>query len=122
MEQDPNDYITPSLNFEFHYFFMRKLWFLYHAKAIVFFPGGYGTLDELFETLTLVQTRKYDKYQIPVLLYDRDYWLDLINFDKLIKEGYISEGDTDYLNFFNSVEEGMNLIKPLLLQSIKRYS
>lgn len=122
LEQNPNDYITPCLNFEFHYFFMRKLWFLYHAKAIVFFPGGYGTLDELFETLTLVQTRKYDKYQIPILLYDRDYWLDLINFDKLINEGYISEEDTDYLNFFNSVEEGMNLIKPLLLQSIKRYS
>lgn len=122
LEQYPNDFITPSLNFEFHYFFMRKLWFLYHAKAIVFFPGGYGTLDELFETLTLVQTRKYDKYQIPILLYDRDYWMDLINFEMLVSRGYISAGDTDYLHFFSSVDEGMTLIKPLLLKSIKQYS
>jgi uncharacterized protein (TIGR00730 family) len=75
-EQHPNRYISPELNFEFHYFFMRKLWFLHHARAIVVFPGGYGTLDELFETLTLVQTRKLDNTDIPILLYDTCFWKD----------------------------------------------
>ncbi|RJP25454.1 MAG: LOG family protein, partial [Deltaproteobacteria bacterium] len=69
-EQFPNEYITESLNFEFHYFFMRKLWFLYHAKAIIVFPGGFGTFDELFEVLTLKQTKKLEKTEIPILLYD----------------------------------------------------
>lgn len=121
-EQYPNDYITPDLNFEFHYFFMRKLWFFYLAKGMIFFPGGYGTMDELFEILTLVQTRKYEKYQIPIFLYDREYWYDLINFDKLISLGFISPEDTDYLHFFSTVDEGIKKIKPLLIQSIKRYS
>jgi uncharacterized protein (TIGR00730 family) len=72
VEQTPNDFISPHLNFEFHYFFMRKLWFLYHAKALIFFPGGFGTMDELFETLTLIQTCKLQKTNIPILLYDQN--------------------------------------------------
>lgn len=120
-EQHPNQYVTPELNFEFHYFFMRKLWFLYHAKAIVVFPGGFGTLDELFETLTLVQTEKLEKRNIPILLYDKAYWDDLIHFEKFIEYGLISPEDLDLIYFFSSPEDGMNIIKPKLLQLINDF-
>ena len=111
-EQNPNEYITPDLKFEFHYFFMRKLWFLYHAKALVVFPGGFGTLDELFEALTLLQTRKIEKGNIPILLYDKEFWDDLINFPKLVEHKLISPEDLDLFHYFNDLDEGLNLLKP----------
>lgn len=120
-EQVSNNYITPELNFEFHYFFMRKLWFLYHAKALVVFPGGFGTLDELFEILTLVQTEKLEKHDIPILLYDRSFWEELIHFDKLIKYGLISPGDMRLFHYFASPDEGLEYLRPRLENIIKNF-
>ena len=123
-EQEPNPYITPELNFDFHYFFMRKLWFLYQAKAIVIFPGGFGTLDEFFETITLIQTRKLEKTGIPVLLYDSEFWNDLINFPKLVDYGLISPEDLDLFHFFNDIDEGIDILEPklkLAMQNIRHY-
>lgn len=113
-EQYPNRYINPELNFEFHYFFTRKLWLLYHAKAIVVYPGGFGTLDELFETLTLIQTEKMNRDKIFILLYNKAYWREIINFDALVKHGTISPEDLDLFIFFDSVEEGINIAKEKL--------
>ena len=113
-EQFPNPYITPELNFEFHYFFTRKLWLLYHAKALVIFPGGFGTLDEMFETLTLIQTQKIEKRNVPVMLYCSEYWKSLINFQKLADMGMISQEDLSLFHFFDSVEEGLEYLKPRL--------
>jgi uncharacterized protein (TIGR00730 family) len=118
-EQLPNRYISPELNFEFHYFFMRKLWFLYHSKAIIIFPGGFGTMDEMFETLTLMQTRKLDKVRIPMLLHDRAFWEDTINFNKLIDYGLIAPEDLHLFQFFETVEEGISLLKPQIQDMIK---
>jgi len=120
-EQDPNPYITDELSFEFHYFFMRKLWFLYHAKALVVFPGGFGTMDELFEALTLIQTKKMEKPDLQILLYDTDYWKSLINFDLLIERKMISPEDIDLFHFFDSTDEGFNYIKPHLTHVIKNF-
>jgi predicted Rossmann-fold nucleotide-binding protein len=91
-EQAPNPFITPELNFEFHYFFMRKFWFAYLAKALVVFPGGFGTLDELTEILTLTQTQKLEK-RIQIILYGSDFWKEVINFEALARHGVISPGD-----------------------------
>src|SRR5207247_3107659 len=91
-EQRPNPYITPGLCFEFHYFFMRKLWFAHLARAIVAFPGGFGTLDELFELLTLSQTGKLDRRMI-VILYGSSYWNEIVNFGALVRHGMISAED-----------------------------
>lgn len=121
-EQTPNQYISPDLNIEFHYFYMRKLWFLYHSKAIVVFPGGFGTLDELFETLTLIQTKKIEKPFLPVLLYKRDYWNDLINFDKLVSNGLISPKDMDIISFFDTVDEAMELLVPAVSELVENYT
>ncbi len=117
-EQHPNRYITPELNFEFHYFFMRKLWFIYNAKALVVFPGGFGTLDELFEALTLRQTGKIHDKSMPVLLYDREYWESMINFDKMVKAGFILPEDMELIHFFESPEEGINYLKGRLEKAI----
>ncbi len=119
MEQEPNQYISPELIFKFHYFFMRKLWFLYQAKAVIIFPGGFGTMDELFETLTLVQTHKMDKFNIPILLYDKEFWLEAIGFDKLIECGFISPEDMNLFHFFSDVEEGIKILRPRLIEIIK---
>ncbi|MGH9476884.1 MAG: TIGR00730 family Rossman fold protein [Terriglobales bacterium] len=103
-EQVPNPYISPALNFEFHYFFMRKFWFAYLAKALVAFPGGFGTLDELSEILTLAQTQKLKKKMV-IVLYGRAYWEEIINFPALIKHGMIAAEDLDLFHFADTPEE-----------------
>lgn len=103
-EQIPNPYQTPELAFEFHYFFVRKFWFVYLAKALVAFPGGFGTLDELFEVLTLVQTRKTQK-EMPVVVYGRKFWRSILNFDLLAKRGVISRDDLKLFRFCDTVDE-----------------
>jgi len=108
-EQGINQYATPELSFEFHYFFIRKFYFLYHAKAIVVFPGGFGTMDELFETLTLVQTGKLQK-KLPIFLYGREFWEGSINFDHFVKWGVISPGDVDLFQIVDGVEDAFSLI------------
>jgi uncharacterized protein (TIGR00730 family) len=109
-EQYPNPYITPSLNFEFHYFFMRKFWFAYLAKALVIFPGGFGTLDELFEILTLAQTQKLAK-KILVVIYGREYWERLINFKTMVDAGAISAPDLELFKVVDTPEEGFEYLR-----------
>jgi uncharacterized protein (TIGR00730 family) len=109
-EQYPNPYITDELNFEFHYFFIRKYWFLYLAKALVVFPGGYGTLDELFEVLTMVQTDKVRK-KIPVLIYGKSFWDKIINFDMLVEYGTISKKDLELFHFSDDPQEAFEYLK-----------
>ncbi|MFZ0338364.1 MAG: TIGR00730 family Rossman fold protein [Terracidiphilus sp.] len=109
-EQRPNPYITPSLNFEFHYFFMRKLWFAYLAKALVVFPGGFGTLDEMFEILTLAQTQKVTK-KITVLIYGSDYWKKVFNLEVLVDAGAISPKDLDLFQYADTPEQAFNLLR-----------
>jgi uncharacterized protein (TIGR00730 family) len=109
-EQSPNPYITPSLNFEFHYFFMRKLWFAYLSKALVVFPGGFGTIDEMFEVLTLAQTRKLAK-KITVVIYGSDYWKKVFNLDVLVDKGAISPKDIELFQFADTPEQAFDLLK-----------
>jgi uncharacterized protein (TIGR00730 family) len=109
-EQYPNPYITPSLNFEFHYFFMRKFWFAYLAKALVIFPGGFGTMDELFEILTLAQTQKLAK-KILVVIYGREYWERLINFETMVDAATISAKDLELFKMVDSPEEGFEYLR-----------
>ncbi len=103
-EQHHNPYISPELNFEFHYFFIRKYWFLYMAKALVAFPGGFGTMDELFELLTLTQTGKVPEGS-PIVLYGKDYWSRLFDFEALAEWGYISQNDLKLFKIVDSVDE-----------------
>src|SRR5258707_3461157 len=114
-EQNPNSYITPSLNFEFHYFFMRKFWFAYLAKALVIFPVGFGTLDELFEILTLAQPEKLAK-KILVVIYGREYWNRLINFQAMVDAGAVSPEDLDLFRIVDSPEEGLEFLREGLTQ------
>jgi uncharacterized protein (TIGR00730 family) len=109
-EQHPNPYITPELSFEFHYFFMRKLWFAHLARALVVFPGGFGTFDELFEILTLAQTRKLDR-SIPVFLYGSQYWREVINFDALVRHGTIAAEDLKLFEFVDESGAALELLK-----------
>lgn len=109
-EQYPNQYITPELNFEFHYFFMRKYWFAYPAKALVVFPGGFGTLDEMFEILTLAQTHKLAK-KILVIVYGSEYWKSVLNFDALADSGTISPEDVNAFTMVDSPEEAFEVLK-----------
>jgi uncharacterized protein (TIGR00730 family) len=109
-EQTPNPHITPSLNFEFHYFFMRKFWFAYLAKALVIFPGGFGTFDELFEILTLAQTQKLAK-KILVVIYGSEYWNRLLNFQVMIDAGTISPEDLELFKIVDSPEEGFEFLR-----------
>lgn len=111
-EQKPNPYITPALCFQFHYFAMRKMHFLLRARALVAFPGGYGTMDELFETLTLIQTGKIQP--LPVLLFGRDYWEKLIDFDFLVEEGMISSKDLGIFQFVDDIERAWEIIRDSL--------
>ena len=99
-----SEYVTPDLTFLFHYFFMRKFWFLYNAKAFVFFPGGFGTLDELGEVLTLIQTGKLHK-RVGLLLYGSEYWRSVLNFEEMHRRGVISAEDLDHIRFVDTVDD-----------------
>jgi uncharacterized protein (TIGR00730 family) len=109
VEEFVNPYVTRELAFHFHYFFMRKFWFAYLAKAVIVFPGGFGTLDELFELLTLLQTRKMRKH-LPVVLFGRKYWSEVINFDALIRYGTISAKDVMLLHRTDSVDDAYEFL------------
>jgi hypothetical protein len=109
-EQMPNPYITPELNFEFHYFFMRKLWFAYLAKGLVIFPGGFGTFDELFEILTLAQTEKLAK-KIFVVIYGSEYWKKVINFQAFVDAGAVSPDDLKLFKMCDTPEEAFEYLK-----------
>ena len=109
-EQRPNPYVTRELSFEFHYFFMRKLWFAHLARALVVFPGGFGTLDELAEVLTLQQTRKLDR-SITVLLYGSQYWKEIINFDALVRHGMINREDLELFKYADDPATALGLLK-----------
>ena len=113
-EQLPNPFITPELSFEFHYFFMRKFWFAYLAKALVVFPGGFGTLDELMEFLTLSQTQKLAK-KITILLYGSSYWKEIINFDALVKYDMIAPEDLNLFHYADDPKEAFEILKAALL-------
>lgn len=108
-EQGINPYVTRKLAFEFHYFFTRKFWFLYLAKALVIMPGGFGTMDELFECLTLRQTGKMRK-NMPIILYGSEFWNEVVNFDALVKFGTISRADLDLFQVVDSVDEAFGII------------
>jgi uncharacterized protein (TIGR00730 family) len=113
-EQFPNPYITPELSFEFHYFFMRKFWFAYLAKALVVFPGGFGTMDELMELLTLTQTQKLAK-KMTIVLYGSGYWKEVINFDALVKHGMIAPEDLTLFQYADDPQSAFTLLQAGLL-------
>ncbi|MBT8387970.1 MAG: TIGR00730 family Rossman fold protein [Ignavibacteria bacterium] len=115
-EQYVNKYVTPELSFEFHYFFMRKFWFAYLSKAFVIFPGGFGTMDEMFEVLTLVQTDKIRK-KLALIIYDEEYWKSIINFDALVDKGLISASDLKLFTFCNSLDQAYEAI----IKHLKKY-
>jgi uncharacterized protein (TIGR00730 family) len=114
-EQENNRFVTRELSLEFHYFFMRKFWFAYLAKAIVFFPGGFGTLDELFEVLTLVQTGKIRKH-LPIVLFDKAFWSATVNFDALVANHTIAEKDLDLFLMTDSIDEAFDHITEQLIR------
>src|SRR5882672_1529604 len=118
-EQRPNAYITPGLCFQFHYFFMRKLWFAHLARALVVFPGGFGTMDELFELLTLSQTHKLDR-TIPVLLYGSEYWKETVNFEGLARCGMIDAGDLDLFRFVDAPQDALQLLQKTLQDPVPK--
>jgi len=109
-EQHPNPFVTPSLNFQFHYFFMRKFWFAYLAKGLVIFPGGFGTMDELFEILTLAQTEKLAK-KILVIIYGSEYWNKIINFQAFVDSGTVSPPDLDLFKVVDNPEEAFEFLR-----------
>lgn len=116
-EQRPNPYITPGLGFEFHYFFMRKLWFAHLARAIVVFPGGFGTLDEMFDVLTLAQTGKLDR-EVVVLLYGSAWWKQIVNFPALVEHGMIDAADLSRFRFVDSPPEALAVLRAELVTAM----
>jgi uncharacterized protein (TIGR00730 family) len=116
-EQLPNGFISPELSFEFHYFFMRKFWFAYLAKALVVFPGGFGTMDELMEMLTLVQTQKLAK-KVCIVLYGSEFWKEVINFDALVKYGTISPEDLELFRYADSPDAAFDILR----EGLTRYA
>ncbi|HPP40494.1 MAG TPA: LOG family protein, partial [Candidatus Kapabacteria bacterium] len=119
-EQEPNIFISDELNFEFHYFFMRKFWFAYLAKAMVALPGGFGTLDELFEILTLRQTLKITR-PLPIVLYSEEFWKNTVNFNYLLENRMISEKDFDLFIYANSPKEAFDYLVEQLKASWEFY-
>ena len=115
-EQSANPFITPGLNFEFHYFFMRKLWFVYLAKALVIMPGGFGTLDELMEVITLLQTEKVKK-KMAVVIYGTEYWNKVIDFDSIVDHGLISREDLKLFRFCDNPREAFEYLRDFLLKT-----
>ncbi len=109
-EQKPNPYISEGLGFDFHYFFMRKFWFVHLAKALITFPGGFGTFDEMFEVLTLQQTKKLP-YKIPVVIYGSEYWERVINFEAMVEMGVIDREDLELFEFANTPQEALECLK-----------
>ncbi|MCB1454174.1 MAG: LOG family protein [Rhizobiaceae bacterium] len=108
-EQAPNEYVTPDLCFNFHYFAIRKMHFIMRAKAVAVFPGGFGTMDELFETLTLIQTGRMER--VPVLLFGKDFWRQAINIDFLVEQGTVSPGDETLISLVDTAEDAWNVIR-----------
>ena len=108
-EQAPNEYVTPDLCFNFHYFAIRKMHFIMRAKAVAVFPGGFGTMDELFETLTLIQTGRMER--VPVLLFGKDFWRQAINIDFLVEQGTVSPGDETLISLVDAAEDAWNVIR-----------
>jgi hypothetical protein len=117
-EQLPNPYISPELSFIFHYFFTRKFWLVNKAKAVIAFPGGFGTLDELFETLTLVQTGKISREDMTIVLYGEEYWRQVLHFDVLIECGAISPQDVGLFSFCSSPEKAFAFLKKELRKTL----
>ena len=115
-EQRPNTFITEGLSFEFHYFFMRKYWFVYLAKALIVFPGGFGTMDELMEVLTLLQTRKINKEMV-VLLYGSSFWKQVLNFKALVRWGTVEKKDLELFTFADSPRQAFQIVK----QKLEKY-
>jgi uncharacterized protein (TIGR00730 family) len=115
-EQKPNRFVTETLSFEFHYFFMRKYWFVYLAKALIVFPGGFGTMDELMEVLTLIQTRKINKEMV-VLLYGSSFWKQVVNFKALVRWGTIEKKDLELFTFADSPPQAFQIVK----QGLEKY-
>ena len=115
-EQSSNPYITPDLNFEFHYFFMRKFWFVYLAKALVVFPGGFGTFDELLEVLTLRQTHKIKK-KMTVVMYGSEYWKKVINFDEMVRHGVISKDDLKLFKILDTPQDAFKYLRRSLMKN-----
>ena len=115
-EQTNNEYVTPEMDFVYHYFFTRKYWFLYQAKALVVFPGGFGTMDELFEALTLIQCKKIEK-PVPTILYGKDFWENVVGWNKFIEAGTISKND---LNLFKIVDD-VDTAKNFLIEKLTKY-
>lgn len=109
-EQHPNPYISDPLNMQFRYFFVRKFWFLKMVRALIAFPGGYGTLDELFETLTLIQTHKHRDNNLPIVVFGKKFWEKLINWNYLVETGMINKEDLDLFLFTDSVDEAFKFI------------
>ena len=112
-EQFANPYITTGLNFEFHYFFMRKFWFVYLAKALVVFPGGFGTMDELMELLTLLQTDKIKK-KVAVIIYGSEYWKKIVNFEAMVEYGVINRQDLRLFRFIDTPQEAFSYLRGFL--------
>ena len=108
-EQEPNGYITPGLSFRFHYFAIRKMHFMLRARAIVVYPGGFGSMNELFEVLTLMQTKKVERF--PIILVGKDFWQKLINFDQMLSLGVIDRADMVLMHFVETAEEAWDVIR-----------
>ncbi|KAA3616213.1 MAG: LOG family protein [Calditrichaeota bacterium] len=115
-EQQPNPHISPELSFNFHYFFVRKFWFLHMAKGLFVFPGGFGTLDEFFELLTLLQTQKSNR-KMSIVLYGKEYWNDVINFDAFVKWGTINREDLDLFKICDDVDTAVEYAKEILIEN-----
>ena len=117
--QPPNPYISPDLSFNFHYFFMRKFWLVYKAKAVIIFPGGFGTLDEFFEIATLLQVSKISKKELTLLLYGEEYWRDLIKFDSMVSKNAICAEDLELFKILSTPRQAFAYLKRKMARFIK---